>query len=272
MEIEFSKLSGAGNDFIIVDNTSNRLSETDIKNISKACRRGMSVGADGYIVVGKSPDTDFRMRFFNADGTEANMCGNGSRCVSRFAYLKGIAGKEMTFASGAGVHRAWIDGSDVKVTLTGPDDLISDIELEVMGEKIKVSTINTGTEHLVYFVEDLENFDVYNWGKALRYHERFAPIGLNVNFGKVTGPKQVRVRTYERGVEDETQACGTGSMAVAIIAAINGHVRPPVEVITSGGPRLTVDFKQNNGEVTDLMLAGEARLIFDGKLSEEAFE
>ena len=271
-DIQFSKLSGAGNDFVIIDNRDFFFKGDVSEFVRKVSRRGMSVGADGVILVEPSANADFKMRYFNSDGSEGETCGNGSRCIARFAYLKGIAKETMTFETIAGMYQAVIqpDGR-VKVQVSNPKDLKLNITLPVSTGNLLVHFINTGVPHAVIPMEQgLDTYDVFNLGREIRNHKAFAPAGTNANFIQVLNEREIRVRTYERGVENETLACGTGSIAAAIIMEILGKAKSPVSLITQSGQVLTISFERNGEQVSNVFLAGEARLVFDGVLNDEA--
>ncbi|NPB05753.1 MAG: diaminopimelate epimerase [Aquificae bacterium] len=280
--MEFTKCQGAGNDFILIDNRDGKVDRKveelgiDLPTfVRKLCAFHTGVGADGLILIEEpeSPENDFKWRFFNADGSVAEMCGNGSRCAVRFAYEKGIVKKEhVRFETLAGVIEAWIKegGRVVKVQLTKPFGLKTDFEIPLADAKLTGHFLNTGVPHVVVYREDLETFDVKKFGSQIRYHEMFAPSGTNVNFIKTLGGDRIAIRTYERGVEDETLACGTGSTAAAIIAYLKGLVKEkPVKVHTKGGEVLVVDFDENLEKV---YLEGKVYKVFDGTLSFEIFE
>jgi len=272
--MNFFKMSGSGNDFIVVDNRDGELAS--IKNmpafVQAVCRRKVSVGADGVILVESSERADFRWRFFNADGSEVEMCGNGGRCVARFAFLQGIAGERMSFETVAGIIDAEVRGDVVKLRLTEPSALQAGRPVPVQGETLTVDSLNTGVPHVVTFVDDLDRFDVCRYGRELRYAEAFAPAGTNANFVTVTGPHSLSVRTYERGVEDETLACGTGSVASALAAAARGAVVSPVEVTVRSGEILTIHFEKIDGAFRNVYLEGRVRVVYEGLLWEEAWQ
>lgn len=276
--MEFTKLQGSGNDFVVIDNRDGKV-EGFIERLGlgirdfviSVCRPHTGVGADGLILIEHPQDSSnhFRWQFFNADGSVAEMCGNGSRCAVRFAYEKGIVGEEVRFETLAGVIRAWVveGGRRVKVQLTEPGDY-RQVRLEVNGESIEGSFINTGVPHFVAVVEDLERLDVIKLGRSIRFHPEFQPKGTNVNFIEPLSERAIRIRTYERGVETETLACGTGATASALIAYMKGLVKErPVEVMTKGGELLRVDFSH---DMRDVFLEGGVCKVFEGFLTEEA--
>ena len=230
-----------------------------------------SAGADGVILIENSDTVDFRWRFYNSDGSIAEMCGNGARCAARYAYRHGIAGERMRFETVAGIIEAEIcAGEEVRIRMIDPFDLQEDITLFIGGQERHAAFINTGVPHAVIFVDD-DNTPVKEWGREVRFHHLFEPEGTNANFVSIKGDSQILARTYERGVEDETRACGTGAVASAIIASIKHNVSPPIAVTTSGGDRLIIEFaRQENGEINDVFLTGPARIIYQGELTAES--
>ena len=272
MKIPFMKMSGSGNDFILIDHRKPILRRERMKEFARnVCRRRISVGADGLIFIEPSERADFRWQFFNADGSEAEMCGNGGRCAARFAYLKGIAGSSLTFETIAGVLSAQVDGKRVKLELTRPHGLKLDENLVIEGKPLSVSTINTGVPHAVHFVDDVEQWDVVRMGRAIRNHSHFAPSGTNANFVQIGRDSHLAVRTYERGVEDETLACGTGLVASSLIAAFKGWVKSPVSVRTQGGDTLWVHFEIEGKEVKGVFYEGDVHIIYEAEMWEEAY-
>ncbi len=272
--VEFWKMSGTGNDFIVIDNRKGLVQEQDMSRlVARSCRRRESVGADGVIFVTDSKKYDFGWQFFNADGGEVEMCGNGGRCVSRFAYLKGIAGSEMTFETRVGPISAQVKGRMVKVLMPEPRNETMDVDLAILPGWICCDFVNTGVPHVVVQVKDLENHPVKEQGRDIRYHERFSPKGTNANFVTVTGPNELAVRTYERGVEDETLACGTGAIASALTAHHRGMVSSPVRVRTRGGEILTIHLNSEGdgvGTGRRVWLQGNTSVIYMAKLHDEA--
>jgi diaminopimelate epimerase len=269
--IPFSKLNGSGNDFLLIDARDGAMEGIDRPLFaSKVCDRARSVGADGVIVVEASRKADFRWDFYNADGSHAEMCGNGGRCVARFALAREIAGKEMAFETAAGMIHATVSGRRVKLQMTRPTDLALDRTLTLNGEKQTYSFLNTGVPHAVLFVSDLERADVAGVGRGIRQHEAFAPRGTNVNFVQERDGA-LWVRTYERGVEGETLACGTGAVASGIIAAVRGLFEPPVAVRTRGGELLTIHFDAGRDDFGDVYLEGDTAWACDGTIFEEAY-
>ncbi len=270
-KIEFYKMSGTGNDFILIDNRDGRIRDDRMQYLAeRACRRRDSVGADGMIFIVNSDKYDFKWRFFNSDGSEAEMCGNGSRCVARFAVLNGIAGEHMTFETVAGPVSADVSGRTVKVLMPTPHDLKTDIDIPHEQGWESVSFVNTGVPHVVVQVKDIINTPVYEQGRFIRYHSMFQPAGTNANFISMKGKDHIYVRTYERGVENETLACGTGSIASSLIANVKGQVSSPVTVTTSGGEELKVYFEKKDQGFSRVWLEGGTSIIYKGELHEEA--
>ncbi len=270
-ELKFWKMSGSGNDFIITDNRDGKVAEEDMSRVAKrACRRRESVGADGMIFIVNSHEYDFAWRFFNADGGEAEMCGNGGRCVARFAYLNGIAESSMTFGTLAGPVTADVTGRVVKLLMPVPSKLRTDIDIPLEPGWINVSFINTGVPHVVVQVEGINDIPVFEQGRALRWNSMFQPEGTNANFMSVRGKNYIYVRTYERGVENETMACGTGAIASSLIANIKGLVSSPVRVMTSGGEELTIHFIRENDVFKKVWLEGNTSVIYKADMHEEA--
>lgn len=264
-------MCGSGNDFIIVDNRNHIVEEQGMPEfIAAVCRRKMSVGADGFIMIENSDTMDFKWRFFNSDGNIAEMCGNGARCAARFAYETGIAGKSMEFETLAGIISAVITKDRVKIRLTDPSMALLDQSLEIDDDTVLFSSINTGVPHVVIEVDDVDNAEVVRTGRLIRRHAAFKPGGTNVNFISPRKSGIYAIRTYERGVEDETLACGTGTVAGALIMAIKSRAVSPVNIITRSNCCLTVYFKEKNGNFHDVFLEGDARIIFMGELGPDA--
>lgn len=271
--IPFYKMSGSGNDFIIIDNRENPVQTEDLSGFAaKVCRRKLSAGADGLILVEASDLVDFKWQFFNSDGSVAEMCGNGARCVARFAELNGICGPDMAFETLAGIVRAKVAGRRVKISMPDISDLKLDYELEWSGGLLPVSSVNTGVPHVVTTAFDLEEPDVSSLGREIRFHEAFSPAGTNVNFISRGPGRSIRIRTYERGVEDETLACGTGAVAGAVVSACRLGSESPVEVLTRSGETLAVYFDKQAERIGNIHLEGGARMVYDGFLWDEAWQ
>ena len=264
--IKFTKAVATGNDFIIVDNSSGAIKEEVLAKIAKkVCDRKRAVGADGMLLIEKSKKCDFRMRIFNPDGSEAEMCGNGSRCAALYAATKAIAKKDMTIETIAGSLDASVKGDTVKVRLTDPKDIKWNFCLMINKCPFKVDFVNTGVPHVVHFVDDLESVDVKNLGSYMRYHGEFSPEGANADFVKIVGKDTIKIRTYERGVEDETLACGTGAAASALISAESEKMSSPVTVETQGGEKVKVYFEMIEGNFRNVYQDGKAQLLSEGE-------
>ena len=272
-KIDFYKMSGSGNDFIIIDNRDNIIDKNGLSNfIAKVCRRKMSVGADGMILVENTDSADFKWRFFNSDGSIAEMCGNGARCVARFAYLNEIAGSKMTFETLAGIVEAEVIGERVKVKMTDPSELKTGDTIELENELVSISSINTGVPHVVIVKDSTDDVDIVKIGREIRYHDKFLPAGTNVNFACHIKDNTIAIRTYERGVEDETLACGTGAAASAIVMANKMNMNSPLSVLTRSGEYLNVFFKEKEDQYYDIYLEGDARIIYKAQLWEDAWK
>ncbi len=273
-QISFTKMSGTGNDFIIIDHRDAFLApEEQAAFAKKVCRRMFSVGADGLILLENSDVADFKWQFYNADGTRAEMCGNGARCAARYAYSKGIAPASMSFMTVAGLIRAEVKDDLVKLAMTPPQDTRLHCKFDFGGENRVSHFSNTGVPHAVYFVENNRDTPVREWGHEIRFHARYQPDGTNVNFAEVTSRTSLMVRTYERGVENETMACGTGAVASGLLGGLLGYVQSPVAVTTSGGEVLTIYFDikgQDVDSISGVYLEGPANFIYEGVLSQEA--
>ncbi len=260
-------MSASGNDFVMIDNRDGKVYDRfpDLLDfVSKVCRFHHSVGADGVILIENSSQHDFRWRFFNADGSEAEMCGNGGRCAARFAFMNGIAGEKMSFETIAGVIKAEVYGQKVKLQLTKPEGLKLDYPLGLDDKEFFASSVNTGVPHAVLLVVDVDQVAVDQLGRMIRFHAAFGDKGTNVNFVQVLDKNNVKIRTYERGVEGETYACGTGAVASGVILTEKSLVTSPVNIHTKGGEILKIYI---NDEV---YLEGGAKFIYKGQLHDEA--
>ena len=262
-------MSGAGNDFIVIDDRDNVIGNDARELAKQLCRRRVSVGADGLILVVPSTRADFRMRYFNADGSEAEMCGNGGRCVAKFAHVKGIAGARMTFESSSGLHGADVlDDGHVCLKMTDPRAILMDNRVPFAGEERSIHRVNTGVPHAVCEVQGLDDFPVVDVGRLIRFYSGYMPEGTNADFIEVKDEHTVALRTYERGVENETLACGTGAVAAAVISAVLGKTKPPVKVLTRGGETLTVGFYVSDLGFCNVTLSGNADIIYEGALEQ----
>jgi diaminopimelate epimerase len=271
MKLSFWKMSGAGNDFICLDNRKKSL-RLSRKLIEKLCHRQFGIGADGLLVLepAQTKSADFRMRYYNADGGEADMCGNGARCFARYSQkIARIKKKLISFDTGAGLVNAEFFGEEVRVELTSPQGLDLNRNVPTSAGWSSVHSLNTGVPHAVLFEEDLEETDVLKKGAELRHHPHFQPKGTNVNFAQILGHGRIRVRTYERGVEGETLACGTGVTAVALISAEVHGFKSPVAIKVQGGDTLKVFFKKaadGNKGFEQVKLHGPADFIYQGEI------
>ena len=274
--LRFTKMDGAGNDFILIDN---RAGDVDLNRnqIARLCDRHRGIGADGVLLLENPSDhADFRMRYFNADGGEAEMCGNGARCFARFAQKMAGAEEKISFETPAGVISAELTGDLVTLRMTEPTDLRLGVPLSLDSQKRMVHFINSGVPHVVVPVAQVGDVDVAREGSMIRHHEMFSPKGANVNFIEKRGPDKIAIRTYERGVEDETLACGTGVVASALIFAATEKVNGPITVIARGGDELRVAFEsidphsQGSGaagkQFRDVTLTGPAEFVFEGEI------
>lgn len=259
-------MNGAGNDFVLLDNRAGELKLTR-QEITQLCDRHRGVGADGVLVLENAANgADFRMRYYNADGGEAEMCGNGARCFARFARQVAGAREEISFETPAGVIGAKLGGDLVSLQMSEPNDMKLGLEISANGEQVRGHYIDTGVPHIVVAVADIEKVDVRKAGAALRRHEMFSPRGANANFSEKRGRRRIAIRTYERGVEDETLACGTGVVASALIFAATENVDGPIGVLVRGGNELTVGFKLEGEQFTNVTLTGPADFVFEGTI------
>lgn len=264
--IPFWKMHGASNDFIVVDDRALTFPAHDTAWLQAIMRRHTGVGSEGVLLIQPSTKAHFRMRFFNPDGGEVDMCGNGARCIARLAYELKVAPERMQFETGAGLVGAEILDDRVRLTMTTPKDWRLGRSLQAAGRELAYDFVNSGVPHAVVQVPDLATLDVQGLGAAIRYHADFAPKGTNANFISVEGPDTVRLRTYERGVEAETPACGTGIVAAGLIAGRTGRVTPPVKVIPASGDTLEVDFRLTGEGAEGVTLLGPAAHVFRGEL------
>ncbi|MDR3628186.1 MAG: diaminopimelate epimerase [Ignavibacteriaceae bacterium] len=281
-KISFYKMSGAGNDFIVIDKNSNPGFVPDQNIVQKICNRRYGIGADGVITVADSNSYDFDMQYFNADGSTGSLCGNGARCAIKFADLSGRIKQETTkfLSNGVAYTGMVLNETQIKFFFNPPQKLKYNFKVKAFNQLINACYVDTGSPHVVIkiddvlinpanpklFYEDLNNFPVFELGREIRYHKDFAPEGANINFIKLVEGK-IHIRTYERGVEDETLACGTGSTAAAVIGSSLFNLNPPVSLITRGGDELIVNFKTENQNIKDLSLTGPALVTFTGEFT-----
>ena len=270
--ISFWKMSGSGNDFIIIDNRDLSLDVGDLPAFARRlCARKISVGADGLFLIEPSGVADFKWQFFNSDGSMAEMCGNGSRCVARWAHQTGVTTAKLSIETLAGVIDAEVRDDTVKVRLTEPSPLKQNIPVFLEGGECGLDCIDTGVPHAVCFVASVEACDVAGTGRQIRRHEVFQPKGTNANFALVMDRHKMRVRTYERGVEDETLACGTGVVASVLAAAGRHFVDSPVDVTVQSGEILRVYFSREGDVFREIYLEGKVKMVYQGMLFEEAY-
>jgi diaminopimelate epimerase len=271
--IEFYKMSGSGNDFIIIDNRELSLNVGNLPDFVRAvCRRKISVGADGVVIIEPSNTADFKWQFFNSDGSVAEMCGNAARCVAHLASLQGIAEKKLSFETIAGIVTAEVHENVPKVKLTDPSRVILGKKIALEGKEFVLDIVDTGVPHAVNFVDNIESCSVFDWGRKIRRHDCFQPKGTNANFAAVLGRHKMKVRTYERGVEDETLACGTGAVAAVLAAAERGLVDSPVDAIVQSGETLRIYFTRKGECFEGIYLEGKVKIVYQGFLFEDAYK
>jgi diaminopimelate epimerase len=264
--LRFTKMNGAGNDFVMLDNRAGDL-QLSAKQITRLCDRNRGVGADGVLVLERPANgANFRMRYYNADGGEAEMCGNGARCFARYANRVAGPVDKLSFETPAGVIGADLLGELVCLQMSEPRDLRLGIKIPLNDQTISAHFVNSGVPHVVVPANDLENVDVRGIGSAVRHHELFAPKGANVNFLKRRGDRQISIRTYERGVENETLACGTGVVASALVFAATERVDGPIGVLVRGGNELKVGFNKTGDQFQNVTLTGAADFVFEGTI------
>ena len=273
-KLPFTKMNGAGNDFVVLDNRSSQIA-LDAKTVARLCDRHRGVGADGVLAVETAagrPAADFRMRYYNADGGEAEMCGNGARCFARFAArLSETSPDTLSFQTLAGVIRARLEGELVRLDMSVPTggEELGPLALEEGVTFSSAYFLNTGVPHVVVPVADVETVDVHPLGRSIRYHDRFAPRGTNANFIQLVSPTKIILRTYERGVESETLACGTGATASALVHADLNEIegKGSVAVRVRSGDTLHIGFRRT-GPLTfeNVTLGGPADFVFSGEI------
>lgn len=273
MGVPFVKMSGAGNTFVVIDNrdgvVADALKTAGIsleRFVVRACSPVHGAATDGLILLEPSTKHDFTWRFFNADASAAGMCGNGARCAAWYAHEVGIAGQNMCFETGAGVVSAAIDEQQVVITLTPPSAISAPIKLTAMGQQWTGYAVNTGVPHVVIEVPSLSEIDVPALGSEIRHDKQFEPDGTNVNFVGHSVDGHLKVRTFERGVEGETLACGTGVTAAALVRAHLGDVQSPVRVQPLSGEFLTIRFEREGDRFTNVQVAGPAKVLLSGTL------
>ncbi|HEY6953179.1 MAG TPA: diaminopimelate epimerase [Bacteroidota bacterium] len=275
MKIPFAKMSGAGNDFVVIDNRSGKVKDGS-RLARRICDRKWGVGADGLILLENSAEAEYRMMYYNADGSYGGMCGNGGRCIARFAVDKGLAGSVHRFEALGYIYDSIVKPDVVLLTMKDPVRMKMGIVLPLGSSKLKLHFVDTGSPHVVIPIAQLvkryrtlEAIPVTTIGRKIRYHKSFSPEGTNVNFIERTKAGSIRIRTYERGVEEETLACGTGSIASALIASRLWKVSSPVEVIPASGATLEVSFRVKGSEYSNVVLRGQAVTTFTGEFDVE---
>ncbi len=271
-KINFTKLVASGNDFILLD-LRNKSSNLNLKETTKKlCNRRLGIGADGLLVLEKSKKAQVKMRIFNPDGSEAQMCGNGARCTAYFITHKFGTKKEITVDTKAGLLKAQAHKNNVKINMTEPKNIKLNSIIKVNNHPLYINSINTGVPHAVILCEGLEKIDAHHLGRLIRFHKAFKPKGTNVNFIEPNGLDGIKIRTYERGVEEETLACGTGSVAGAIIYALKlkkaGLVKKDkinINVATISGEILKISFQIVKQKISNAWLEGKANIICWGE-------
>ena len=268
--MEFFKMSGGGNDFIIIDNRGGAVRPESVSDlVQRITVRALSVGADGVILVETSRIADFRATFYNPDG-QTTFCGNGARCVARLAYLMGLVGPRMRVETIKMVHDAVVEGERVRFSMPLAQRLKTGVSLRANDQLFEGATIDSGVPHLVVFRDTPHSVSIQDLGSKLRHHADLGPEGANVNFVTVVDEHTLAIRTFERGVEGETLSCGTGCVAAALVTSALGRTQSPVSCWTRSGVSLAVHFKGSEGAYSGIVLEGDARLIYQGNLGSEA--
>jgi len=267
MLLKFTKMNGAGNDFILIDNREQEVRLT-AGQIIHLCDRHRGVGADGLLLLVRCASrlADWAWDFYNNDGGNAEMCGNGARCFARFVQRLAGARDGLTFETRAGIISATFQGERVTVTLTAPQDLLLNQPVALSTGPASLHSLNTGVPHTVLFVPDADRAMLQTLGPEIRQHAHFAPKGTNVNFVQLLGGNAIRVRTYERGVEGETLACGTGVTASALISSQLHGLKSPIDVQVQSGDHLQVSFDQSGSQLSNVRLTGPAEFVFEGEI------
>jgi diaminopimelate epimerase len=258
MQIRFYKYQGTGNDFVIIDNRDGRHDALTTAQVARLCNRRFGIGGDGLMLLNTRTSYDFEMKYHNSDGREASMCGNGGRCLVKFAYDLGMVKTTYRFLAIDGEHEAEVD-IDGTVALKMND--VSEVKQQRHGQFV----LNTGSPHFIEFSQDVMSLDVFNKGRRIRNSPEFVKEGINVNFVEQTGEDRIIVRTYERGVEDETYSCGTGVTAAALVCFHNDNGFNRVEVKTKGG-NLSVEYDKIGNTYKDIWLNGPAERVFEGMI------
>lgn len=262
----YSKYEGCGNDFILFDNRENFFPIQDRSLIARLCNRQEGIGADGILLLEASSIADCRMRILNSDGSEAEMCGNGLRCFVKWLANLGFIKNPLAIEVNDSLYKAFIDHSFVRIEMNAPTDIQWKIPVVFEEHTFEVDHINTGVPHTLLFVDAIETIDLIKIGRFLRFHPLWVPKGTNVTVIQEIEPSHYRIRTYERGVEGETLACGTGAVAAALAATRQGVVRGPVTMHTQSGERLFVDFIVKENCFSNVALTGPAKCMHEGEI------
>jgi len=272
MLVEFTKMTGAGNDFVVIDNRSGKI-KGGSRLARVLCDRRWGIGADGLLLLEKSRKAAYRMMYYNADGSYGGMCGNGGRCIAWFAVKTEIAPARHRFEALDYVYDAEVRNKAVILKMKNPRAFQFGKQIKLDSRTLKVATVDTGSPHVVVEVGDvakkkdlLSTLDVVGLGREIRYHMAFEPAGTNVNFIEAAGGNSIRMRTYERGVEDETLACGTGSVASALVSSVLWKLKSPVTVVTRSGRKLRVSFERKGEDFGNVKLKGPAEVVFTGSV------
>ena len=264
-------MNGAGNDFVVINNFDGALN-VDLHAMAQIlCARGLGIGADGILFLQKSDWADFEMYYLNSDGSEGGMCGNGGRCISRFAFLNGICGARMQFiAHGHEYSAEVLNAEKVQLHFPDPDEIVPSKKIPVDSKILDATFVHPNTDHTVLTggngFEKVDAADLVPLARKIRYSSDIFPRGTNVNLIEQIGENKIRMRTYERGVENETLACGTGAVACAITAALRYEMKSPINILTTGKEALVVSFNRDGMHFTNLVLEGSARVVFQGKV------
>lgn len=263
-KIPFSKYSGCGNDFVLIDNREGNFPTENGQLIRNLCRRSLGIGADGIVLLENSSDADYRMRIFNPDGNEAEMCGNGLRCLGMYLKEIGIPGNSFHIEVTKKIYPIQIEGKQVEVSMAPPEIFQKDLSIRIDHRDYQMDYLDTGVPHVVLFDDHIEEIDVNELGSKIRHHPLFAPKGANVNFATLKQGAFIELRTFERGVEAETLACGTGSAAVAIAASAKWGATNPITVKTRSGECLEFNLKQGPKGISQILMKGPANQIYSG--------
>ena len=271
--LQFAKMAGGGNDFVVIDNRSGRVTNPE-ELTRRICIPHMSVGADGLILVERSERASAKMIYYNADGTRADFCANGTRCAVRFALLAGLGSHRMTIETDMGIMNAEVDhGGMVTLSVKSPTDVQLDKPLRIGDRTIQGAFMFIGVPHYVVFLHGgLWQNDIVPLGRSIRQHPDLHPHGANANFVVIRDEHAIEVRTYERGVEAETLSCGSGVVSSVSASALFGKVTSPVKVLTRSGISFEVTFKRDGNELRDMRLRGDARVVYRGSMTSETIE